>query len=89
MKFNESFFVEMGKSAGVRRIVKDVADEVAIVARMTAPVDTGDYRNGIVVRMRETSNRAYAIVTGTDWKTFLVESKTGNLVNALRYVARG
>ncbi|RJT88158.1 HK97 gp10 family phage protein [Cryobacterium melibiosiphilum] len=79
----------MGKSAGVRRLVKDVADEVAIVARMTAPVDSGDYRDGIEVRMRETSYRAFAIVVGTDWKTMLVEAKTGNLVNALRYVARG
>ena len=83
VQFNNSFFEEMGKSAGVTNLIKDEAERVAAIARRNAPVDEGDYVAGIEVRIRESGRRNVALVVGTDWKTMLVESKTGNLVRAL------
>lgn len=83
MEFNDSFFDEMGRSAGVTKLVVDVAEEVAARARADAPVDTEAYRNGIVVRLKH-QKRSVALVVSTDPKTMLIEAKTGNLVRALR-----
>lgn len=87
--FNNSFFEEMGKSAGVTALTKGKAEDIARIARSTAAVDEGDYRDGIVVRMKDTSRRSVALVVGTDWKTMLIEAKTGNLVRALKASASG
>ena len=87
--FNNAFFEEMGKSAGVTKLVKGKAEEVAGIAQSTAPVDDGDYRDGIVVRMKDSSRRSVALVVGTDWKTMLIEAKTGNLVRALKASRNG
>ena len=89
MQFNDSFFEQMGKSAGVERLVEDRADAVAAAARATAPVAEGDYRDGITVVKRESDKRTVFLVKGTNWKTMLIESKTGNLVRALRRAGRG
>lgn len=83
VKFNNAFFEELGRSAGVTKLVKAKAEQVAAIARSTAPVKSGAYRDGIVVRMKQ-QKRAVALVVGTDKKTMLIESKTGNLVRALR-----
>jgi len=89
MQFRDAFFEEMGRSAGVERLTKAAADKVANEARAGAPVDSGDYVAGIEVVKRESKNRTVFLVKGTDWKTMLVESKTGNLVRALRKAGRG
>lgn len=83
MKFNNSFFEELGRSAGVTKLVTDKAEQIAAIARSTAPVDTGDYRDGIKVELKH-QDRSVALVVGTDPKTMLIESKTGNLVRALK-----
>lgn len=83
MDFNEGFFEQLGRSAGVKRLLLEEAEKVATIARDNAPVDSGDYKTGIVVRMKE-QQRAVAEVIGTDRKTMLVESKTGNLARALQ-----
>jgi hypothetical protein len=89
MKFNDAAFVEMGKSAGVRRLTEEAAARVLSAARASAPVDTGDYKAGLGMRLRETRFRVVWLVVGTDWKTMLVESKTANLQKALRAARRG
>jgi hypothetical protein len=83
MKFNNGFFEQLSTSPGVKRLVLEEAEKVAQIARDTAPVDSGDYRKGIEVRMKE-QKRAVALVVGTDRKTMLIESKTGNLARALQ-----
>lgn len=89
MQFNNAFFEELGKSAGVTNLVRTVAEDVARRARASAPRDTGDYADGITVRMKVQERRSVALVVGTDPKTLLVESKTGNLVRALQTKKRG
>jgi hypothetical protein len=83
MKFNNAFFDELGRSAGVTDLVKSKAESIAARARSTAPVDSGEYREGIKVRMKQ-QKRSVALVVGEDPKTLLIEAKTGNLVRALR-----
>lgn len=83
MQFNEGFFEKLSRSPGIKRLVLEEAEKVAAIARDTAPVDTGDYKKGIEVQMKE-QKRAVALVVGTDRKTMLIESKTGNLARALQ-----
>lgn len=83
VKFNNAFFEELSRSAAVTNLCVSVAETIAADARANAPVDTGAYRDGIVVRLKH-QRRSVALVVGTDKKTMLVEAKTGNLVRALQ-----
>lgn len=82
--FNPEFFDGIMKSAGIAKLSKEVAEKAAAVARSTAPYKTGDYQRGIKVEKRESRYRAGYRVVGTDWKTMIIESKTGNLARALK-----
>lgn len=84
MKFNERYFDELLTSAPVDRLVGQVADGVAADARATAPVDTGDYKAGIVRRKKRSKHRVVHLVVASDPKSLIIEARTGNLVRALR-----
>lgn len=86
--FNQKFFDSIMRSAGVQSMERDVAERVLARAQETAPYDSGDYRNGLRIRRAERQYRTAFLVEGTDWKTLLVEAKTGNLARALKSVAR-
>lgn len=89
VNFNPWYFEQLGKSAGVERLTKQAAERVLAKARATAPVASGDYKRGLRIE-RVTSRYRYVYrVIGDDWKTLLVEARTGNLARALRSVARG
>lgn len=88
MEFNDKFFEEIGKSAGVTQMCRDVANEVLAAAVAGAPVDEGDYRDGLQVQVKTVEYRNVALVVGTDPKTLLIESKTGNLARALSKVKK-
>lgn len=87
--FNQRFFDEIMRSAGVQSLQKQVADRVLARAKATAPYNTGDYRDGLRIRKAERRYRTAYLVEGTDRKTLLVEAKTGNLARALKAVGRG
>jgi len=89
MKWNERFFSEMGHSAEVTDLVKAKAEEAAAIARATAPVDTGAYRDSIHVEVVSWPTRNAALVIASDPKALLIESETGNLVRALKRVTGG
>lgn len=84
MEFNDSFFDDVLRSAGVRALTRGAAERALGVARANAPVDTGGYRNGLEVKTVERAHRTTYMVVGTDPKTMLVESRTGNLAKALK-----
>lgn len=84
MQFNNSFFEELGKSAGVTKLCTDAAEKVADAARASAPVVEGDYRDSIHVEVRSSNKRNVALVVADDWKAMLIEAQTGNLVRALK-----
>jgi len=77
-----SAIAELLKSDGVRSVLTGPADRVAEAARASAPVDSGTYRDGIV-RESATTDRAVELVVATDWKSRIIESRTGNLARAL------
>lgn len=82
--FNNSFFDEMLNSAGVRALTRGAAEKALNIAKANAPVDTGAYRDGLQVEAVQHAHRTTYRVVGTDAKTMLIESQTGNLVKALK-----
>ena len=82
--FNESFFDAIMHSAGVESLCRQKAEAVLQQAKATAPVDTGDYRDGIEIKLVHHAHRTTYQVVGTDAKTMLVESKRGTLARALK-----
>lgn len=86
IEFNESFFDAVLNSQGVRNLVRSKAEQVLAAAQASAPVETGAYRAGLRLTTRQSAHRQVCVVAGTDPKTLLVESKTGNLARSLRKV---
>lgn len=84
MKFNDKYFDELLNSAGVKALTQKAADQVLAAARANAPVDTGAYRDGLQIQAVKHAHRTTLMVVGTDPKTMLVESQTGNLRRALK-----
>lgn len=84
--FNDAFFDEILRSAQVESLCRSKAEQALAVARSSAPVDTGAYRDGLAVEVVEHAHRRSFCVVGHDPKTLLVEAKTGNLARALRAV---
>lgn len=83
---NDDFFDELGRDPGVVDLCRKAADQVAQNARSSAPVDEGDYRDGIVVEPRRAAHRDTFRVVAKDPKSMGVESRTGNLARALNGV---
>lgn len=84
VEFNAAFFDGLMKSAGVEELTKQPAERVLSRAKATAPVDTGSYRDHLHIERRESRYRVVFRVVGSDPKTLLIESKTGNLARALK-----
>ena len=56
--FDESFFDAIMHSAGVESLCRQKAEAVLQQAKATAPVDTGDYRDGIEIKVVHHAHRA-------------------------------
>lgn len=89
MEFNDKFFEQMGRDDDVIALCEARGKAVLAEAKATAPVDDGDYRDGLQIKRVRRGRRDAILVVGTDWKTMLVESKTGNLARALKKAGRG
>jgi hypothetical protein len=89
MKWNESYFDELGNSAGVVGIIDARAEATAAAARAIAPVDSGDYRDSIKVSRRAAAHRQVAVVTADVPYGGIVEARDGTLNKALRMAAGG
>lgn len=86
MRFNESCIPILGRSAPVAAIVVDSAEDVATVARLIAPVDSGEYRSKIDVVEEYEGDRVIARVVAGARHSMIVESREGTLVKALNTV---
>lgn len=84
VKFNDKYFDELMNSAGVNAMTSRAAEKTLAYAQSHAPVDTGAYRDGLRIEEVKHAHRTTCMVVGTDPKTLLVESKTGNLRKALK-----
>lgn len=84
LTFNEDVFESILRSAGVKSLTREAAEKALERAKATAPVATGAYRDGLLIQTLRGHTRDVYLVVGTDWKTMLVEAKTGNLARALK-----
>lgn len=84
--FDPKFFTDILNSAKVTHLCEVKGNAALEVATANAPVDSGDYRDGLGLRRVRIGDRTSVQVYGSDWKTLLVESQTGNLARALRAV---
>ncbi len=84
VEFNQKYFDEIMRTAGVTKLTDATAERALAIAQSTAPVATGDYREGLHIEHYEAAYRRTTRVVGDDAKTLLVESKTGNLARALK-----
>lgn len=88
MYWSNTFFEEIGKSAGLTSFTKGVAEQIMTNAQASAPVDTGDYAAAFELVMHNGKDRNVWIVRNNDWKALLIEAKTGNLARAMKGVKR-
>lgn len=88
VEFNPRFFETAMRDPRVEALVDDVSDDALKTAQKNAPVDSGDYRDGLHIEHRESRFRRVSRVVGSDDKTLLIESKIGNLARALKAAKR-
>lgn len=84
VEFNPRFFESVLRQPKVEQLVDAAAERALAAAKANAPVDTGEYRDGLYIEHRDSRYRQVARVVGSDDKTLLIESKTGNLARALK-----
>jgi hypothetical protein len=81
--FNPAYFRQLGTSPEVTALVMEAGEKIAGIARASAPVASGEYRAGIIVRLVRNKNLVnLSVVEATDPKSMAVESRTGNLARA-------
>jgi hypothetical protein len=86
--FNQTYFDNILRSAGIEALCRSKAEDALAIARSTAPVDTGAYRDGLEIEKVSHRYRDTYEVVGHDKKTLIIESKTGNLARALKAVKK-
>jgi hypothetical protein len=84
VEFNPKFFETVLRQPKVEALVDSAAGRTQAIAKANAPVDTAEYRDGIRIEHHESRFRRVTRVVGTDEKTMLIESKTGNLARAVK-----
>lgn len=82
--FNPRFFETVLRKPGVERLVDGAGDRALANAQANAPEDTGAYKDGLHIEHHESRYRRATRVVGSDPKTMLIESKTGNLARAVK-----
>lgn len=75
------------KSDGVVEALYNEAELILSEAQRLAPVDSGDYRNGLDMD-EDVTDRAVVRVVASDPKSVLIESQRGVLARAIRGKAR-
>jgi hypothetical protein len=88
IKFNRGLADEVLRAPKVVEQTGAIAETGAQIAKSTAPVDTGEYRDRIHVERKEAKFRTVFKVVGSDPKTLLIESKRGTLARALKALSK-
>lgn len=86
--FNQSTLDQVLRSPKVVEQTRAITEQGLRAAQSAAPVDTGEYRDGLKLERREAKYRTVWRVVGTDPKTMLIESRLGVLVRALKSLSR-
>lgn len=80
---NSAGIAELLKDVGVRAELHRRGEQVAEAARASAPVETGAYRDSIVVVDGESPSRAHVRIGATVQYAAVVELRTGNMARSL------
>lgn len=83
VKLNNSGIEEVLRSSDVGDALLEVAEAVASIARETAPLRTGEYRDSISAFTEQHADRVVAHVSSAAPHAMIVEAATGNLARAL------
>lgn len=84
VEFNPRFFETVLRQPKVEAVVDQAAQRALAVAKATAPVDSGEYRDGLHIEHHDSRYRRAARVVGGDDKTMLLESHHGILARAVK-----
>ena len=84
VEFTPKFFETVLRGPKVEALVDAAAGQILATAKATAPVDTGEYRDGLHIEHHDSRFRRTTRVVGSDDKTMLLESKGGYLARALK-----
>jgi len=84
VEFNPGFFESVLRQPKVEAVTDAAGDRALAAAKASAAVDNGDYERGLHIEHHESRFRRTTRVVGSDEKTLLLESKTGNLARALK-----
>ena len=85
---NEKWFAEALRSPEVQAMAEQAGQAALAAAQAGAEVDEGDYKDGLVIEHYEAKHRRTVRVVATDWKSLLIEARTGNLARALKAVRK-
>lgn len=88
VEFNPGFFETVLRQPRVEQLTDEAARRALGAAKANAPVDTAAYQRGLRLEHHNSRYRRTSRVVGTDPKTLLIESKTGNLARALKAAKR-
>ncbi len=81
---NKAWFDTVLRRPDVEQKVDEVEAGVRAAAQASAPVDSGNYRQGIVRRVRQAKYRRVVETVATDPKSLIIESRTGNMARAAK-----
>jgi hypothetical protein len=82
VKLNSRGMKDLLTSRETRAMLTERAEQVLAEAVSSAPVVTGNYRDGLKI-VQDTTDRAIVRVVGTAPHSHLVEAESGNLARAL------
>ena len=88
MSFSNAFFEELGRSPGIVAACDEAAERIADIARSTAPVKTGAYRNSITTADAPRRGRHVTEVIASDPAAVAIEAKFGTLARATNKARR-
>ncbi len=84
VKFNDKYFDELMNSAGVKAMTRRAAEKTLDLRKRMLRSTRRVSRQPFQIQEVKHAHRTTCMVVGTDPKTLLVESKTGNLRKALK-----
>ena len=83
VKLNHAGMRELLSGAGTRAILTAEAERILAAAKASAPVDSGEYRDGLHIVQETHGDRAVVRVVGGSDHDMIVEANTGNLAKSL------
>ena len=86
MPINPGFFEQLGRSPQVEAKLVSLAEQGKVIAQVTAPVETGEYRASFSVELVRGDGRSVARIVNDHPGALAIEARTGTLNRAGRLI---